>query len=158
MSAVAIQALKDAAHTIFHRQNGMWRDVIDGLDAGALNWRPGEETNSIAAMAAHTFDALRYHTASGVGLDLERNREEKFLAVAGSASELLALIDEVEREVDGYIANITAESLAQEYTRAAQGNATRTHTGAWWLLHALQHAGEHIGQASLTRQMYEQRH
>lgn len=157
MSADAIEALKEAAHTIFHRQNGMWREVVDGLDADALNWQPGEETNSIAALVAHTFDALRYHTASGVGLDLERDREAKFLAVAGSAGELLALIDKVEREVDGYIANITAQSLAEEYTRAAQNNATRTHTGAWWLLHALQHAGEHIGQASLTRQMYEQR-
>lgn len=157
MSADAIEALKEAAHTIFHRQNDMWREVIDGLDADALNWRPGEETNSIAVLVAHAFDSTRFHTANSVGLSLERNREEKFLTAAGGADELRALIDEVEREVDSYIDRLSRDSLTEVYTRPAQNNTTRIHSGAWWLLHALQHASEHIGQASLTRQLYEQR-
>ncbi len=151
-----IEALKTAANQVIDRQLDDWREVLFGLDTVALNWKPGEETNSIAAMVAHSMDATRYHLANTLGISLDRNREEKFDYEAASAGDLLALIDATEIDMRDYISRITAEVLPVEQTRPSSITGSRTHNGAYYLLHALQHNREHIGQASLTRQLYEQ--
>ena len=148
----AVHALKTAAHDIFHVQNEEWREIVIGLDTEALNWKPGTETNSIAVLVAHTFDATRYLTASAAGIELDRDRESKFGYSTPSSEKLIAMIDDSEREINGYINRVTTDLLIEDHARPG-----RTHTGAWWLLYALQHAREHIGQAHLTRQLYEQR-
>jgi uncharacterized damage-inducible protein DinB len=151
-----VEALKTAVNQILDRQLEEWRDAICGLDADALNWKPGEETNSIAAMLAHAMDATRYHLATTVGLTLDRNREEKFEHEAASADDLLALIDATEQDMRQYIGQITSDVLTVEQTRPSSITGSRTHNGAYYLIHALQHNREHIGQASLTRQLWEQ--
>jgi hypothetical protein len=84
---------------------------------------------------------------------VERDREAHFQAEATGPDDLLAMIGLIEAEVDGYIDQLTAENLSGEFSPRSGA----THTGAWWLQHALEHSREHIGQALLTRQMYEQR-
>ncbi len=152
-----IEALKVASNQVLDRQLDEWREAIAGLDADALNWKPGEETNSISALVAHSMDATRYHLANMLGITLDRNREEKFDHEAASADDLLALIDATETDMRDYISQLTEEVLPIEHTRPSSITGSRTHNGAYYLFHALQHNREHIGQASLTRQLYEQR-
>lgn len=151
MSDEGIQAIKDATKAIFHEQHASYRSVVEGLSADALNWKPGDETNSIAVLISHAMDAELFLMASSVGIELDRDREAKFKVVASSAEEMLRVIDETERDVDGYIDAMTGELLAADHARPG-----RTHTGAWWFLHAVEHSREHLGQAFLTRQLYEQ--
>ena len=106
--------------------------VVSRLDAEALNWKPGDETNSIAVLVSHGLDAERFCVASSVDVTLDRDREAKFRTQVSSADDLLAVIDESEREVDGYLDSMTADSLSSEVTRG-----DRTRTGAWWVLHSL---------------------
>jgi uncharacterized damage-inducible protein DinB len=149
-----MDALKAAAKQVLGVQKQAMRNVVTGLDGAALNWKPldGQETNSIAAMLSHALDAERYLVASSVDITLERDREAQFRVEVESAADLLALIDRTEAEVNGWIDSLTADQLAAEVARP-----NRTHSGAWWLLHAIEHSNEHVGQALLTRQLYEAR-
>lgn len=156
MSAT-ISALQTAVNQILDGQLAEWRKIVAGLDAEGLNWKPGADTNSIAALVAHSMDATRYHLANALGIELDRNREEKFEHAAASAADLLALIDRTEPDMRAYVAQLTDDVLPVEHTRPSSITGTRTHNGAYYLLHALQHNREHIGQAALTRQLYEQR-
>lgn len=156
--STTLEALQIAANQVLDRQLDEWRDAIRGLDADALNWKPGEETNSISALVAHSMDSTRYHLANALGITLHRNREEKFDHEAASADDLLALIDATEPDMRDYISRLTDDVLPVEHTRPSSITGSRTHNGAYYLLHALQHNREHIGQATLTRQIYEQQH
>ncbi len=147
-----MDALKTAAKQVLGEQKKAMRDVVSGLDGAALNWKPidGQDTNSIAVLLSHALDAERYLVASSVDVTLDRDREAQFRVEVASDADLLALIDRTETEVNGWIDSLTAEQLAAEVARP-----NRTHSGAWWLLHAIEHSNEHVGQAMLTRQLYE---
>ena len=147
-----VEEIKEGMRRIFHDQHKRWREVVTGLDAAALNWKPGEDTNSLAALVAHTCDAERFLMAIALGIKLDRDREAKFRTVVTGADELLKLIDETEAETDDYIDRLNNDLLVAEHSHPG-----RTHTGIWWALHGIEHSTEHIGQALLTRQMYEQR-
>jgi uncharacterized damage-inducible protein DinB len=151
-----MEALKTAAKQILGNQKTAMRDIVSGLDGAALNWKPldGQETNSIAVLITHALDAERYLIAASVDVTFDRDREAQFRVEVESAADLLALIDRVEAEVNGWLDSLTSAQLAAEVARP-----NRTHAGAWWLLHAIEHSNEHVGQALLTRQLYEgQRH
>ncbi len=147
-----MDALKAAAKQVLGEQKKAMRGVVSGLDGAALNWKPigGQDTNSIAVLLAHALDAERYLVASSVDVTLDRDREAQFRVEVGSDADLLALIDRTESEVNGWIDSLTADHLAADIVRP-----NRTHSGAWWLLHAIEHSNEHVGQAMLTRQLYE---
>ena len=146
-----LDVVRGTTKEILHDQHREWRKVLTGLDAQTLNWKPGPDTNSIAVLVAHTFDAERFLMASVVGVRLERDREAKFRTIAAGADELLRIIDETEAEVDTYIDRLSAEALTADLP-----HASGTHSGAWWPFHALDHSREHLGQALLTRQLYDQ--
>lgn len=145
-------ALKAGAREVLRDQHKWWREIVSDLDAEALNWRPGGETNSLAVLVAHAFDSERYWTAEAAGITLDRDREAKFQIVAQSADDLLRIIAESERDVDGFIEQVTAATLVNETKRRGV-----VRSGVWCLLHAIEHSREHTGQAALTRQLYEQR-
>ena len=135
----------------FHEAHAAMRTVVSGLSPALLDWKPGEETNSIAALIAHTLDSERALTAIEVGVTLPRDREAAFRVSALDAEKLVAMIDATEREVDGFLAVLTQDRLDATIERGV-----RTASGASWLLHVAVHSREHIGQATLTRQLAEQ--
>lgn len=146
------QVLRAEAQTILHDQHNTLRDVVRGLDAEALNWQPTAGANSICVLVSHALDAERYLLSSSIDVPVERDRESHFRATTSGDAELLALIDQVEAENDGYLSRLQAAHLAADVARPG-----RTHSGAWWLLHAIEHTREHVGQALLTRQLWEAR-
>jgi hypothetical protein len=148
----ALETIKESMRQLFHDQHEAWRKIVKGLNAEALNWRPGEDTNSLAALVAHACDAERFLMALAAGIKLGRDREAKFRIVVSGADDLLEIIDETETEVDGYIDRLDDRLFVIEQTLP-----DRSHTGAWWSLRAFEHSREHLGQAMLTRQMYELR-
>jgi uncharacterized damage-inducible protein DinB len=145
--------LRDAARQMLHEQKESMRAVVRGLSAESLNWQPAvrSDANSIAQMLSHALDAERFHAAASAGIVLDRDRERHFHVEGMTASDLLALIDRVEQEVDGYLDQLDAGQLG-----ARTSHSGRTETRAWRLLHAIEHSREHIGQALLTRQLWEE--
>jgi hypothetical protein len=134
-----------------HEGHDVMRTLVAGLPATTVDWKPGEETNSIAALVVHALDAERHLTAAVVNLSLARDREAAFRVEGLTGDELVAMIDTTEGDVDGHFRLITPDRLAATIVRP-----NRTETGARWLIRAAAHSREHIGQASLTRQLAAQ--
>jgi len=151
VSELDVTSLRTTVRQILHEGHDALRRIVAGLDADALDWRPGPDTNSVAALVAHSLDAERFLVSTSAGLDLQRDREAHFRVRVAGPNVLLALIDQVEGEVDGLLEQVGPERLAMRIERPG-----RAHPGSWWLLHALEHTREHVGQAELTRQLYEQ--
>ncbi len=147
-----VAAVRESTRQILQTQHAGWREIVSGLDTNALNWKPGDETNSIAVLVSHALDAERYLLATSVDTEIDRDREAKFRVTASSADELLSLVDQTESDVNGYLDALTCDHLVKEIARP-----NRSHVGSWWLLHAIEHSCEHLGQAALTRQMWEQK-
>jgi hypothetical protein len=128
------------------------REAVRGLDAAALNWTPGAETNSIATLVVHTLgsEAEVLRTVAGVAGD--RDRDAEFRTRAGTAEELVRALEAGDAYLDEMAGRITVEDLAavrQRGERAPQ-------TGLYWLLSNYGHAREHLAHVQLTRQLYEQ--
>lgn len=129
------------------------RRMVSDLSAEALNWAPGDETNSIYALVTHLLGSERFWLAAALQQSIERDREAEFRARGADASDLLRLIDEAGAQARALLAQLTPESLAGAFTLREVPRS-----GASCLLHALEHAGQHRGQIALTRQLWEQRH
>lgn len=152
MSQVDVDALRQTVRQILHEGHDAMREIVADLDGDALGWRPGRDTNSIAVLVAHSLDAERFLVATAADVEIERDREAQFRVEVTGPDLLLALIDQQEPEIDALLDRVTAANLTAGISRPG-----RTHAGAWWLLHALEHTREHVGQAALTRQLYGQR-
>lgn len=126
------------------------RELVRGLPGDVLDWNPGPDTNSITVLVLHTLDSERFLAALVARVQLARDREAAFRTTGLTADDLVAQIDAIELDVASLLAGITEDQLASPVQRGA-----RTAPGAYWLLHLAGHAREHLGQASLTRQLAE---
>jgi hypothetical protein len=132
------------------------RAAIDGLPAGALNWRPaGDDTNSIASLTSHSLLSARAWLSVAVGVPVrDRDRDSEFQVTATGAGELLAFADGLFEECLDLI----------DKDRVVDWGAIRQHWdpgrgievfAAWALIHALEHLREHVGHVGLTRQLWD---
>jgi hypothetical protein len=116
--------------------------------------------NSIAVLTAHAMGSTRSWLSIAVGAPLpDRDRPAEFVAVAENADSLLAHFDDMWRQCDAVLEgarDVDWSALRRTHPRPRPG-ADETVTGAWALLHALEHLREHAGQIALTRQLWDQR-
>lgn len=150
-----IQGIRDGLKLIMNDQFDTLRSILDGLDDDAVNWAPGPETNSIAVLYTHLLGAENSMTATVASESFERDRDAEFRVTEGVAS-LTKLVNDTEARVMPRIDKLTLEALAAKHAPAGD-RLGRNHLGSWWIFHAVEHSREHIGQALLTRQLYEQR-
>ncbi len=137
------------------------REAITGLPAEGLNWRPGgQDTNPIAVLVVHALQSTRSWLAVAFGEPLpERDRDAEFLTVAESADAMLAFVDRLDSACRALLDGVGSfEPGAQRvsHSRSSTGEAEVV-SGAWALLHAVEHLSEHVAQALLTRQLWERR-
>jgi uncharacterized damage-inducible protein DinB len=137
------------------------RPKLEGTTSEALNWRPGnDDTNSIAVLTVHAMASTRSWLSIGVGAPLpDRNRPQEFLATAEDAAALLAQFDDMARQCDRILetaSDVDWTALRRTHPRPRPGAGEEV-TGAWALVHALEHLREHAGQIALTRQLWDQR-
>ena len=147
-----------SARDLLRRARDDLRAAIDGLPPDALNWRPaGHDTNSIAAMATHSLTSTRWWLSVAVDEPLpDRDRDSEFEALARDPTELLDFADRLFADC---LALVDESRTVDWSALRSQGDPdTDIHLfAAWALLHALEHLREHVGQMSLTRQLWENR-
>jgi hypothetical protein len=148
-----MDALCTAALAKFRQQEAEFRRVVAGLPDDALNWRPGPDTNSLAVLVAHTWGAAQMHTARASGTEIARDRDAEFRVVLNEA-ECVAILDAAGPRVAGFVAAIDPATYG-DVRHDTDGDPV---TVAECLIHALEHTQEHLGQAYLTRQLWEQRY
>jgi len=133
MDEAGVRTLADTFRGLFHVLHDGFRKQVRGLDHGTLNWRP-LPLRSVRVVAT------------------ERDRESEF-KVEAEAENLLALLDEADREVDELLGGLTAEDLTENRPRGE--NEPRP--GLYWLISNYGHAREHLAQIELTKQIYDSR-
>jgi len=144
------EPLIEAAETVFMKLRDDIRDGLAGQPAEALNWRPYPEGNTIAGLIAHMYDAANFLLHTGLDRAMLRDREAQFAATMPDAATLLAHVERGTAQVLALVRDYTAADLARHTD--FRGNDT---VGAWFILHACEHALEHWGQIQLIRDLHE---
>jgi uncharacterized damage-inducible protein DinB len=147
-----------SARDILRRCRDDLRAAVDGLPPDALNWRPaGDDTNSIAVLAHHSLTSTHVWLAVAVDEPLpDRDRPSEFGFNADTAEVLLAHADRLFEDCLDLVGKSRTVDWAALRSHWDAGRDVQLFA-AWALIHALEHLREHIGQMSLTRQLWEQR-
>ena len=147
------------ARTIATTIGALYRDLHDklreqvrGMDAGTLNWKPLPLANSVAVLIVHALGSEREMIRAVRSLPTERDRDSEFRAEAEAAG-LLALLDEVDRELEEHLGAVTGADLTELRPRGDR----RPRPGLEWLISNYGHAREHLAQVELTKQLYDSR-
>jgi len=128
--------------------------VLEELHAAGIT---DNQIRFIAAVANHSLLSTRQWLSVAVGEPPpDRDRPTEFEYAARDSGELLALVDGMFEECLALV----------DKSREVDWGALRRHWdatrdielfAAWALLHAVEHLREHVGQISLTRQLWERR-
>jgi len=140
-----IERLQNCHNDILHE--------VDGLTPAALDWSPGPDMNSISVLVFHLTGAERFWIGDVAAQDSSNRDRDAEFKVKGLDSTTLnkRLADTLEYARSA----LEKMSLHDLETRRLLPDG-REFTVAWALLHALEHATEHLGQIQLTRQLWEQ--
>jgi DinB family protein len=153
MSGMAdVSAVAASFAKAFHELHDGFRDQVRGLDHGTLNWRPLPKSNSIAILVIHSLGSQREMLRAVRKITTERDRDSEFTAEA-EAADLLALLDQADRDVDEHLGAVTDDDLLG--LRPRGDNPPRP--GIEWLVTNYGHAREHLAQIQLTKQLYDSR-
>ncbi len=136
------------------------REVLLGLDAGGLNWRPlGEGSSSIYNLAQHCAWVETWligFVAGGRPFPYDWSENQDLLGSGEDAADLLFWLDEAATTTEQVLAELDQELLdiARQEDPSAHGEPQ---TRRWAIVHAIEHYAEHLGQMRLTRQLWESR-
>jgi uncharacterized damage-inducible protein DinB len=134
---------------------GQVRDLIAGLPAEALNWRPldaadDHATNSLAVLAAHIAGAEHFWIGEVLGgMPPTRHRDAEFATQVTSAAELVDRLDQVGLETRQVLSAVSETDL--DGTREAR---SRVIPVRWCILHVIDHTALHLGHMQLTYQLW----
>ena len=104
--------LATAALAQFDEIHDDLRRVVGDLQAEALNWRPGEQTNSIYVLVTHLLGAEHFWLAAAAGRPVARDREAEFRAQGRDPTGLLRLLEEADARNRDLLSHLTPETLA----------------------------------------------
>ncbi len=131
-------------------------DLITGLPAEALNWRPVEgqddhATNSLAVIAAHVAGAEHFWMHEIIGRNSPtRVREEEFHTAVEDPGPLLEKFRQAGDQTRAVLSALTAEEV--NGTRKANGRSVKVR---WAILHVIDHSSLHLGHMQLTLQLWQ---
>jgi hypothetical protein len=128
--------------------------TIEGLPLAVLDWAPGPHTNSLGVLAVHVAGAERYWIGDVVGRDPSgRDRAAEFRTRGLDAAVLKGRLAETLAHSQAVLEGLSLPDLEATYVSPRDG---REFTGAWCLVHALEHIALHLGHMQITRQLWEQ--
>jgi uncharacterized damage-inducible protein DinB len=144
-----------AARATLRQQQRAFGDVIADLPIEALDWQPARGANSLAVLVTHAWGAAQAWTLRAAGREMARDRAAEFRAKANSAA-LHALLIEGGARIEAALEAIDPATLGRIcFGPSTQPSSDEEYTVAQCVLHAVEHAQEHLGQAYLTRQLWE---
>lgn len=152
MDQTSARNVAATVRVLFHSVHDSLREQVRGIDRGTLNWKPLPKANSIAVLVVHTLGSEREMIRAVRSISTERDRPAEFRAEAG-AEDLLALLDQADRELDEHLAALTAADLTELRPRGDRP----PRPGLDWLLSNYGHTREHLAQIELTKQLYDSR-
>jgi hypothetical protein len=152
MDEAGAKTIATTVGALYHSVHEQMREHVRGMDRGTLNWKPLPLANSIAVLVVHTLGSEREMIRALRSLTTERDRPGEFRAEV-EADELLALLDQADRELDEQLGALTAADLTEMRPRGDRP----PRPGLDWLVSNHGHAREHLAQIELTKQLYDSR-
>jgi len=152
MDEAGAKTVATTVGALFHSVHEEMRKQVRGLDHGTINWKPLPLANSIAVLIVHTLGSEREMIRAVRKMATERDRDAEFKAEL-DADDLIALLDQTDREVDEHLAALTAADLTEMRPRGDRPPKL----GLEWLVSNYGHAREHLAQIELTKQLYDSR-
>lgn len=131
---------------------------LKGLSAAQLNWRPDTGgANSAYAIGNHVVEVTRvYALGFGCGHPMQRDRPAEFTASGDHAGELIARLETLAAEIARAVADLTSPALDRRFVPPHELWGTgEIHEIAARdaLVESIRHAGVHLGELRLTRDL-----
>ena len=135
---------------------------LEGLTPAQGNWRPDTgAANSAYGIVNHVIASTRvYALGFGCGLPVQRNRAEEFAAAGADPAGLIARVTELAGDIDAALAGLDPTTLDQRILPPRDlGGTGELHeiSRREALVESLRHAGLHLGELRLTRDLASQR-
>ena len=130
--------------------------TLDGLSNEEINWRPSApEANNLSVLAIHTMGNVEENILETLcGQPVNRNRDQEFQAGGASVSAIQKRWQALQERIQGALASVQTADLARHYKHSRR----ERETGYDVLILVARHAGEHAGQAELTRDLLRASH
>ena len=131
---------------------------LKGLSAAQLNWRPDTgSANSAYSIGNHVAEVTPvYALGFGCGRPVRRDRATEFSASGPDAGELIARLEALADEIGSAVAALTPAALDRRFTppRGLWGTGEIHEISARdALVESIRHAGVHLGELRLTRDL-----
>jgi uncharacterized damage-inducible protein DinB len=140
---------------LFAQLHANCKDLISGLPQQSLDWRPGEDMNSLCVLVTHLTGAERYWIGDvAMGESSGRNRDDEFLAKEMSAEKLIKKLDDSLAYIQAAFERLMVDDLSKTRVSPRDG---REFSIGWAISHALEHTALHVGHIQITRQLLEER-
>jgi len=142
--------------------SSLWRFLTETLDRfaavasegpdAALHWTPpAPETNSIAVLLVHTLGNVEEGVIEVLGgTAVHRQREDEFVEREMTGTELAGRWQALRPRLEEMLGGVTSDELDRLRDHPRRGSIS----GRDVLLLSIRHAGEHLGQAELTRDLW----
>lgn len=152
MDEAGARSVATTVGALYHWVHDQMREQVRGMDHDTINWKPLPLANSIAVLIVHTLGSEREMIRAVRKLTTERDRDAEFKAES-DAADLIALLDQADRELDEHLGALTAADLTEMRPRGDRPPKP----GLEWLLSNYGHTREHLAQIELTKQLYDSR-
>ncbi|GAC1654480.1 MAG: hypothetical protein NVS4B8_29660 [Herpetosiphon sp.] len=133
------------------------RQVLLGLHGAALNYRPLPNTNSIFGSARHAAWVEDYWIGSIVARQPLRHPDtmEDFESHGEDPSDLLFDLDQAAARTDAVLALLQPDDWGAMRERTRANGTVDRFSVRWCVFHTIEHYNEHVGEMTLTRQLWE---
>ena len=137
----------------FHELHKEITQALEALPTEVMDWKPGEEMNSISVLITHLTGAERFLIGDIImGEPSNRNREAEFEVDGLEKQALLDRLTSVDAYIKGAFEKMTMADLDAFCTHPRSGKQVSV---SWAILHALEHTGIHLGHIELTIQLLQ---
>ena len=149
----AMDAVVETVRELFRAVHAELRNEVRGMDAAALDWTPGEGTNSISALVVHTLGSEAEVLRTVRAVAGNRDRDAEFRVKAATADDLVRALDDGDALLDELTDGMAAADLAAVRARGER----EPRSGLYWMISNYGHAREHLAHVQLTKQIYGMR-
>ena len=156
MSDYFLNPGKEGIAKFFDRIYTLIEQVSEGLDNTELNWRPSPKSNTIGILLKHIAvgEVILVHEVTG-GKERPHDRPDEFEMDSFQIENLQEELAQVQTTTKKVLAELTEEQMTEARPIFARTLGREIQINVHWaLMHAIEHAAQHIGQIFYIRKMY----
>ena len=156
MSDYFLNPGKEGIAKFFERIYSLLEQAIEGLENTELNWRPSPSSNTIGILLKHiaVAEVVLVHEVTG-GQEKPPDRPDEFEMDHFQIEALREELAHVQATTKQILAELPEEEMTEARPIFARTLGREVQINVHWaLMHAIEHAAQHIGQIFYIRKIY----